>query len=344
MSLTVSSPEKNPLDAVMNSLGARKNVLDPTEPIYPRSLYEMSFEGLTGIVGERTTAAGHPSTDRWNVLGRGWERMGVTRQRRLIRNLSDAIGMSYFGGMGGLGLCLNMICWEVNKHIDIGNAIHVRVSSECENDVNKQRLLLAYEGRHRPMCLFGNILARLPADVQGEVNDLKPATNILKDAKLMANKKVKRIIADAYLFRGAECNYSKCIIHDRACPVDPPPDARYVRNRSGRQRHRVRLGAGGVPCVDHSSHGNQEGAAGGAAPAHAAYFADIKHRRFSVVFTECTPHWDAEPAAQEIHSVYLGCETVLDPRLIGDSYSRRRRLMTSFNKEEAGVREHVYVV
>ena len=225
-----------------------------------------------------------------------------------------------------------MIQWEVNKHRDLGYGLRVPVHSECESDPSKQKLLMAYPEWPRARHIFSNIFGRLPAEVHREIKQNTPNTAILKDAKLKSNKQIKRIITGAYQSRGKECDESHCIIHGKGCSINPlaPP---------GLKQHRVRIAAGGVPCIDHSAHGNQEGDAGKAAGAHRAFFQDTKHRKYSVVFTGCTHLWDAEPSAQEVKYIYLGCECVLCPRMVGDAYSRKRRLTTLFNKEEARLAE-----
>ena len=331
MSWSVSSPEKNPFDKVMNADGPRASQLEREPPLYPRCLYELPFHRLHIDFPPRTPVM---ERDRWQILARGWSRMSDSRRRRLVRNLRDAVGSGYFGGMGGLGLVFNMICWEVNKHVPDDKKVYVKVNSECEYDPAKQKILASFYQSHRASHIFSNIFSRLPQDVQDEIGESTPTGPILKDAKLLSNRRIKRIISDAYRSRGAECNTSHCILHGRACPIDAPRP-----ENSPWRRHRVRIAAGGVPCVDQSSHGLLEGEAGKAAGAHHAFFQDVKHRKYSVVFTECTYLWDAEPSAQEVSDVYLGCECVLCPRMVGDAYSRKRRLVTLFNKDEARIAE-----
>ena len=218
MSLAFSSPETNPLDRVMNHEGAQPNVLHQAQPIYPRTLYGLPFPTLKEGFPRPQVA----EDQRWDVLGRGWSRMSNSRKRRLVRNLQDGIATGYFGGMGGLSLCLNMIQWEVNKHADLGYGIRVPVHSECESDPSKQKHLMAYPERHRARHIFSNIFGRLPADVQRDIKENTPTTAILKDAKLMSNMQIKRIITDAYQSRGKECDASHCIIHGEGCSIDPP--------------------------------------------------------------------------------------------------------------------------
>lgn len=247
---------------------------------------------------------------------------------RLVRNFGNVIASGYFGGMGGLGLCLGMIECELNKILPC--ATHAVVWSECEVDSKKQLMLEAFTPEHAPKYLNDCIYSRLPDDVRIQIQKWTPSREVLLPAKLQANAKIKKVISKTYAERGHECNTAWCVKAHKVCPLEPNvDDPEWCRN--------VRLAAGGVPCFDVSSNGSREGDAGKSAALHHIWAEDIKHRKFSVAFAECTVLWDAEPMAQTIGAGHAGVEVVLSPPEIGDAVERRRRIVTYLNSEEAVV-------
>ena len=321
--LVWGSPEKCPADPVMISFGERPRGLVSDPPIYPRTLRALDFKPLK-------TARRIHQDDRWYVVRRGWCTMPDSMRERLVRNLKSSIGFGYFGGMGGMELCIESIAFELNKLL--GHQLHVPTWSNCEYDVKKQNLLLSFDQRSGPLHLNGDLFDRLPPDVQDAIRERIPCKECLLDAKLLANKEIKAIIAETYRTRAHEIKDSHCIKCNKRCPLMPGDDSEFADRT-------VKIVGAGVPCTDHSNYGKREGVAGSADPSHVAWAHDMVRARYSVGFTECTVGWDAEPTAQTLSPVYYGVECILDPPIIGDVVRRRRRIATFLNREEV---LHVY--
>ena len=95
---------------------------------------------------------------------------------RLVRNFANVIASGYFGGMGGLGLCLGMIECELNKILPC--ATHAVVWSECEVDSKKQLMLEAFTPEHAPKYLNDCIYSRLPDDVRIQIQKRTPSREV----------------------------------------------------------------------------------------------------------------------------------------------------------------------
>ena len=316
--LVWGSPEKCPEDPVMNSIGERRQGLVSHAPIYPRTVRSLDLK-------TPETARRIDAEDRWYVVRRGWCTMPDSMRDRLVRNLKRSISYGYFGGMGGFELCIDSITFELNKLL--GHQLFVPTWSNCEYDVKKQPLLLCCDQRCGPQHLNGDILDRLPLDVQDRIRERIPGKDCLLDAKLLANKEIKAIIAETYSTRADEIKDSYCVKCNKRCPLMPEDDSEFADRT-------VKLVGAGVPCTDVSNYGKREGVAGAADRTHVAWAHDMVRARYSVWFTECTVCWDAEPTMQTLNSVYYGVECCLDPTMIGDVVRRKRRVATFLNREE----------
>ena len=239
-----------------------------------------------------------------------------SRRENMIENLSKARFMGHYSGYESMGLALGCLVKTMRKAgwpVDMPKHLHA-----CDKDSTCRLVLGAYETPEVAAHIFHDMLDRLPQFLRQKVDSLTP-TKRMKSAQAQAQvSEIRELISTYYSSETFDENIkADCSRHKGKCPV--------YANLLHRPPDTMLISFAGHICKYWSMMGDRLGPIGSSAVPLILWTAEVRLIQPDIIFTECTPLFEARKMFHELLDLYELHIIDLAPECFGDVVKRDRK-------------------